>query len=64
MEGQPQPTPRWKRCANGVDHGEGEFAFGEIFGETFACGVDGGGEVEEVVEDLELEADGVDEDYA
>ena len=45
---------------DGVDDREGEFALGQVFAETLGGGV-GGGEVEVVVEDLEKEADGIDE---
>lgn len=48
--------------ADGVDDGEREFSFGEVFAEAFERGVAGcGGEVEVVVEDLEEETDCGDE---
>ena len=50
------------RGVQGVDDGEGEFAFGEVFGDlAFVRVVHGGGEVGVVVEDLEEGADGVGE---
>ncbi len=36
-----------------MDYGKGEFAFGQVFAKSFVLGVEGGGEVEEVVADLE-----------
>ena len=41
----------------GVDDGEGGFAFAEVGGDGFAEDVFGGGEVEDVVYDLEGEAE-------
>lgn len=47
--------------ADGVDDGEREFSLREVFAEAFVVGVGCVGEVAVVVEDLEEEADGVDE---
>ena len=41
-----------------MDDREGEFAFSQVFAETFGGGVKRRGEIEVVVADLEEEADG------